>query len=68
MNVRILTFLQLVTHTQYKLQKNPKLKVALSQEILETFHVSNINIPNHYPEQKIWILFIVLGGKFKFSA
>ena len=28
-------------------------KVALSQTILETFYVSNIYIPNHYPEQKI---------------
>ena len=26
---------------------------ALSQKILENFYVSNINIPNHYPEQKI---------------
>ena len=31
------------------------LKVALSQKILENFYISNINIPNHYPEQKIWI-------------
>ena len=29
------------------------LKVALSQKILENFHIANINIPNHYPEQKI---------------
>ena len=42
-------------------QKYPKpaivyktfLKVALSQKILENFYISNINIPNHYPEQKI---------------
>ena len=31
------------------------LKVALSPKILEKFYVSNINIPNHYFEQKIWI-------------
>ena len=31
------------------------LKVALSQKILENFYISNIDIPNHYPEQKIWI-------------
>ena len=30
-------------------------KVALIQKILESFYVSNINIPNHYHEQKIWI-------------
>ena len=36
------------------------IKVALSQKILENFNVSNINIPNHYPE-----LFTVLGGKLK---
>jgi hypothetical protein len=29
------------------------LKVALSQKILENFYIANINIPNHYPEQKI---------------
>ena len=29
------------------------LKVALSQKILVNFYISNINIPNHYPEQKI---------------
>jgi hypothetical protein len=29
------------------------LKVALSQKILEKFYISNINIPNHNPEQKI---------------
>ena len=29
------------------------LKVALSQKILENFYISNVNIPNHYPEQKI---------------
>ena len=29
------------------------LKVALSQKILEDFYLSKINIPNHYPEQKI---------------
>merc|ERR1712051_140364 len=45
------------------------LKVALSQKILENLYVFNINIPNHYLEQKFWIkLFIVLGGKFKLSA
>ena len=43
-------------------------KVALSQTILETFYVSNIYIPNHYPEQKIWISCLLIGGKFKFSA
>ena len=30
------------------------LKVALSQKILENFYLSNMNIPSHYPEQKIW--------------
>ena len=29
------------------------LKLALSQKMLEKFYISNINIPNHYPEQKI---------------
>ena len=29
------------------------LKVALSQKILEDFYYSKINIPYHYPEQKI---------------
>ena len=29
--------------------------MALSQKILENFYISNINIPNHYPEQKILI-------------
>ena len=28
-------------------------KVTLSQKILEKIYVSNIDIPNHYPEQKI---------------
>ena len=32
-----------------------ELKVALSQKILENFSVANINIPNHYSEQKTWI-------------
>jgi hypothetical protein len=27
----------------------------LSQKILENFNFYKINIPNHYPEQKIWI-------------
>ena len=26
------------------------IKVALSQKMLENFYISNINIPNHYPE------------------
>ena len=43
------------------------LKVALSQKMLEDFYFSKINIPNHYPEQTIWIR-QDLGGKFKFSA
>ena len=43
--------------------------LGLSQKILENFYVSNLDIPNHYPDQKIWIkLFTVLGGKFKSSA
>ena len=29
------------------------LKVAFSQKILKNFFVAKINIPNHYPEQKI---------------
>ena len=29
------------------------LKVALSQKVLKNFFVAKINIPNHYPEQKI---------------
>ena len=29
------------------------LKVALSQKRPDTFFVARINIPNHYPEQKI---------------
>ena len=46
------------------------LKVVLSQKILEDFYFSEIDIPNHYPEQKIRVLklFIDVGGKFKFSA
>ena len=43
-----------------------QVKVALSQKILVNFYVSNINIPNHYPEQKIWIS--RLNNLFKFSA
>ena len=44
-------------------------KVALSWEILENFNFSKMNIPNQYPEPKIWIsCCTVLGGKFKFSA
>ena len=30
-----------------------KIKVALSQKILKNFFIAKINIPNHYPEQKI---------------
>jgi hypothetical protein len=30
-----------------------KLKVAFSQKRLENFFAARINIPNHYPEQKI---------------
>jgi hypothetical protein len=33
----------------------PMLKVALSQKRLDDFYISKINIPNHYPEQKISI-------------
>ena len=29
------------------------IKVGLSQKILEIVYVSNMNIPKHYPEQKI---------------
>jgi hypothetical protein len=29
--------------------------VALRQKILENIYFSKINIPNHYPQQKIWI-------------
>ena len=29
------------------------LKVTLSQKVLKNFFVAKINIPNHYPEQKI---------------
>ena len=29
------------------------LTVALCQKILEVFYIAKINIPNHYPEQKI---------------
>ena len=45
----------------------PFLKVALSQKILESFYVSDINIPNHYPDQKIWIscwLFWAVNSNF----
>ena len=31
------------------------LKVAFCQKLLENFYFSESNIPNHYPEQKIWI-------------
>ena len=45
------------------------LKVALSQKTLEKFYVSNMNIPDHYSEQKIWeSCLLFLGGKFKLSA
>ena len=27
--------------------------MALGQKLLENFYISNINIPNHYPQQKI---------------
>jgi hypothetical protein len=36
-----------------QLDWNSPLKVALSQKRLEDFYISKINIPNHYPEQKI---------------
>ena len=40
---------------------NPsELKVALSQKILKNFFIAKINIPNHYPEQKIWISCLLL--------
>ena len=29
------------------------LKVALCQKILKGFYIARINIPNHYPEQKV---------------
>ena len=43
----------IIGHSNKRVQV--QVKVALSQKILENFYVSNINIPNHYPEQKIWI-------------
>ena len=45
-----------------KLKKNLyelNLKLALTKKIQEIFYVSNINIPNHYPEQEIWISCLV---------
>ena len=56
----------IIGHSNKRVQV--QVKVALSQKILEKFYVSNINIPNHYPEQKIWISCLLLGRKFKFSA
>ena len=45
------------------------LKVALSQKIQKNFFIAKINIPNHYPEQNIWIsCLLFFGRKFKFSA
>ena len=45
------------------------LKVALSQKILENFYIFNINIPNRYPEQNIWIFPPkTVNNLFKFSA
>ena len=29
------------------------LKVALSQKIVDNFYIAKLNIPNHYPGQKI---------------
>ena len=44
-------------------------QMALSQKILESFYISNINIPNHYPEQKIWVSYLEqVNNLFKFSA
>ena len=42
-------------HKIYTYWDSKLLKVALSQKILEKFYISNINIPDHYPEQKIRI-------------
>ena len=35
------------------LREKNVLKVALSQKRPEDFYIAKINIPNHYPEQKI---------------
>ena len=52
----IMYFIDLVLHnSKYVFPICYLLKVALSQKILENFYISNINIPNHYPEQEIWI-------------
>ena len=51
----ILIFIDLYESIHQKHVWRHVLKLALSQKILEKFYVSNINIPNHYPEQKIWI-------------
>jgi hypothetical protein len=36
-----------------KLGNDLLLKMALSQKRLEDLYISKVNIPNHYPEQKI---------------
>ena len=41
-------------------------KGGFKSEDTKEFFVAKINIPNHYPEQKIWISCLV--GKFEFSA
>jgi hypothetical protein len=37
----------------FNIAEHKAVKVALSQKRLEDFYIARINIPNHYPEQKI---------------
>ena len=44
-------------------------KGGFKSEEVKNFLIANINIPNHYPEQKIWIsCLLFLVSKFEFSA
>ena len=53
--------------TLYRSKISFRLKVALSQKMLEDFYFSKINIPMHYPEQKISIsCLLFLAGNLNF--
>ena len=51
--VRTLQYLKKQRFIFFAHKKLKKLQVALSQKRLENFFIARINIPNHYPEQKI---------------
>jgi len=54
-NVWLLITLVLLHNISWIKEEGSAPSLALSQKILENYYVSNINIPNHQPEQKIWI-------------